>query len=136
MSDLELPRGPLTEHLKSLGAIFDLIDQQTSFHNENARVAFGHHLRCIAIYTKEDPYGSPLSRPPLDVIMEREGLAKRYYLVGHPAWPDPLLIWPPTLENALAYKEKYVDPPREDGRTPRIMWRWEHTTMKELGEEH
>ena len=36
------------------------------------------------------------------------GFRKRYYLCGHPAYPDPLNIWPPTEENAKRIYDEYV----------------------------
>ncbi|NKS17341.1 hypothetical protein GS490_13525 [Rhodococcus hoagii] len=33
-----------------------------------------------------------------------------YLLCGHPGWPDPLDVWPPTEENALRVWDEYVEP--------------------------
>lgn len=33
-----------------------------------------------------------------------------YLLCGHPGWPDPLHVWPPTEENALRVWNEYVVP--------------------------
>lgn len=54
------------------------------------------------------------------------GFTKRYFLVGHPAWPDPLMIWPPTEENAARYHQKYVvEDDRPQAANARIVWWWE-----------
>lgn len=52
------------------------------------------------------------------------GFRKRYYLCGHPAYPDPLSVWPPTEENAKRIYDEYVAPTFESyvaalGYTPR-----------------
>ena len=128
----DLPRGPLVPHLEALRSLADLLDRQQPGAIPAALEAFEHHLQAIAAYTREDPYGSPVTRPPLDVIMEREGLARRYYLVGHPAWPDPLMIWPPTAENAADYHRQYVvEDDRPEAANARVMWRWEQGRMTE-----
>lgn len=67
-----------------------------------------------------------------DSALKTAGLEQRYYLIGHPAWPDPLCIWPPTEENAADYHAKYVagfNPPAHVDKaaySPRIGVRWEH----------
>jgi len=43
-------------------------------------------------------------------VVKALGLERRYYLAGHPGWPDPLMIWPPTEEVALATYERYPHP--------------------------
>ena len=35
---------------------------------------------------------------------------ERWYLCGHPAWPDPLMIWPPTEEKARESYERNAHP--------------------------
>lgn len=42
--------------------------------------------------------------------LERMGFEPRYYLCKHPAWPDPLNIWPPTQENAEYAYRRYPHP--------------------------
>lgn len=42
------------------------------------------------------------------VILAKEKAELRYYFCGHPAWPDPLMLWPPTLERA---RQHYEDSP-------------------------
>lgn len=59
-----------------------------------------------------------------DEVLAAAGFAKRYRLCGHPAYPDPLDIWPPTEENAARIHAEYVAPTFEDyvaalGHTPR-----------------
>lgn len=70
-----------------------------------------------------------------DEVLEAAGFRKRYYLVGHPAWPGMLSIWPATEENAAEHHAKYVEgytpPVRMDGpaRPPWIGVRWEQANV-------
>jgi DNA-binding transcriptional MerR regulator len=50
-------------------------------------------------------------------------LERRFYLVGHPAWSDPLMIWPPTEENAARhYRENVLG--YDGDANPRIQVTW------------
>lgn len=44
------------------------------------------------------------------VVIPRERAELRYYFCGHPAWPDPLRVWPPTLDNARRHYEDSSHP--------------------------
>lgn len=52
-------------------------------------------------------------------LLLRLGFQPRYRLVKHPAWPDPLDIWPPTLEQA---EKTLAEHPHPDAYITR---RWE-----------
>lgn len=56
---------------------------------------------------------------PAQVEAERReaGFRKRFVLVGHPAYPDPLEIHPPTEENATRIYEECVAPSFEEYTT-------------------
>lgn len=69
--------------------------------------------------------GQPAEKvTPSDEALQAAGFAKRYRLCGHPAYPDPLNIWPPTEENAARIYEQYCAQSFEEyvaalGHTPR-----------------
>lgn len=52
-----------------------------------------------------------------------EELTEEYVLCGHPAWPDPLRIWPPTRERALATLAEHPHPDAYLQR--RVVSEWE-----------
>jgi hypothetical protein len=58
-----------------------------------------------------------------DALFKEAGLERRYYLAGHPAWPDPLKIWPPTRENAIKVYEANPHP------EARLFEVWEQTRL-------
>jgi len=47
---------------------------------------------------------------PSDELLTALGFEKRYRLVGHPAWPDPLQIIPATEEQARKVWEEHSHP--------------------------
>lgn len=71
---------------------------------------------------------TPTSGPPADTqptgecdadVLVRLGFVPSYYLCRHPAWPDPLHIWPSTAENA---EKTYKEHPHPDAYVMRV---WE-----------
>lgn len=59
-----------------------------------------------------------------ETALQAAGFAKRYYMCGHPAYPDPLKIWPATEQRAAEIYEQYVAPSFDEyiaalGHTPR-----------------
>ncbi|WIB65804.1 hypothetical protein [Curtobacterium sp. MCBD17_040] len=54
-----------------------------------------------------------------DATLVRLGFERRYYLCGHPAWPDPLRIWPPTAEHA---ERTFLEHPHPDAY---VLLKWE-----------
>lgn len=49
-----------------------------------------------------------------EAVLVAAGFRKRYRLCGHPAYPDPLDIHPPTAENAARIHAEYVAPTFEE----------------------
>jgi hypothetical protein len=49
-----------------------------------------------------------------EAALTAAGFRKRYRLCGHPAYPDPLDIHPPTIENVTRIYDEYVAPTFED----------------------
>lgn len=59
-----------------------------------------------------------------EATMKRLGFEKRYHLCGHPAYPDPMSIWPATEERATEIWNSYCKSTFEEyiaaiGHTPR-----------------
>lgn len=96
--------------------------------------------------------GAASDSAAFETLMQAAGFEKRYRLVGHPAYPDPLNIWPPTVQNAervhrefcvqtfeeyiekLGYTPlRYSHGPRltAEDWDPRILITWEHTGEKQ-----
>jgi len=82
-----------------------------------------------------------------DEALTAAGFAKRYYLCGHPAYPDPLSVWPPTEENAARIFNEYCTKTFEEyvtaiGHTPygltperynpRVLITWEYVGKKRV----
>lgn len=74
----------------SCGEVFDSNDDEMTDHSEE-QIA---HVVTVLSETH--------------VIVSKEKAELRYYFCGHPAWPDPLILWPPTLANA---RQRYEDSP-------------------------
>lgn len=66
----------------------------------------------------EQPIGRTDSESDLE-LLKRLGFRPRYLLCKHPAWPDPLDIWPPTEEHA---RETFENNPHPDAY---VLRKWE-----------
>jgi hypothetical protein len=72
-----------------------------------------------------------------EASLEEKGFRKRYLLAGHPAYPDPLWIHPPTEENAKKYWEQYCKSTFEEyieriGHTPFNQWKHRPMTAEDF----
>lgn len=61
---------------------------------------------------------TPLSDDDVETLL-RLGFVPSYYLCQHPAWPDPLHVWPSSAENA---QKTYDDHPHPDAYVLKV---WE-----------
>jgi hypothetical protein len=66
----------------------------------------------IAARLERDPYPAvPVSQHEIDdETLVRLGFTPSYYLCKHPAWPDPLHIWPSTAGQAKKTFEEHPHP--------------------------
>ena len=69
--------------------------------------------------TVSEPVSSETLAAAPDGLLESLGFVPSYYLCRHPAWPDPLHIWPSTAEHA---EKTFNDHPHPDAYVMRI---WE-----------
>lgn len=86
-----------------------------------------------------------------EAALRNLGFEKRYRLVGHPAYPDPLDIWPPTAERAAEIHDHYCTqtfdqyiasighvprrllggPLRPEDFDPHVVVEWKHVGFRE-----
>lgn len=84
---------------------------------------------------------------PTDEQLTAAGFRKRYVLCGHPAYPDPLWIWPADEENAERIYREYCAATWDEYVTrlghkpfgwtaetfnPRVLITWEYVAEKRV----
>ncbi len=75
------------------------------------------HRRSSGWHVARAGVAGPLAGAPM--VCSRPRLRASYYLCRHPAWPDPLHIWPSTAEHA---EKTYNEHPHPDAYVMRV---WE-----------
>lgn len=85
-----------------------------------------HHVMEANAKIKQRTPADELPQLVTDDMLRKLGFVERYYLIGHPGWPDPMAIWPATYENAKRVWDEF---PHENAS---IIRKWEQGPRTEV----